>query len=189
MSATGLRSGSAHLRTRAPWVPALLVWQAPSAAALLALAAVVHGPVPVIVGAAYLAAVTPELVRLERAEHRLPDVLTLPGYAAALGGLAIGASTGGSVVPALASGAAVLALFLVLALAGGMGLGDVKLVGALGLVLGTLGPLTVALGLLVAFLSGGVGGLLVVARRGRTPRLPFGPFLLAGFWLALLTGV
>ncbi|WP_210506885.1 A24 family peptidase [Naasia sp. SYSU D00057] len=186
MSMTGLRTGAVALRTRAPWRPAMLVWQAPAAAALVALAAAVHGPVPALVGVACLAAVTPELVRVDVAEHRLPDALTLPACAAGLVGVALAGAAGQPMLPALLAGAGVLALFLVLAVAGGMGLGDVKLAGALGVVLGLLGAASVILFLVVAFLAGGVGALLVLARSGRRARLPFGPFLLAGFWVALL---
>lgn len=57
-----------------------------------------------------------------------------------------------------------------------MGLGDVKLAGAMGLTLGLPGLLAA---LFLAFLGGGaVGGLLLATRRaGLQSRLPFGPFL------------
>lgn len=57
-----------------------------------------------------------------------------------------------------------------------MGLGDVKLAGAMGLTLGLPGLLAA---LFLAFLGGGaVGGLLLATRRaGWRSRLPFGPFL------------
>src|SRR3954471_18643936 len=185
MSATSVGSGIADLRPRSPWRRALLVWQAPIAVVLMVLAVLAHRAVPALIGAAYLAAVTPELVRIDLAEHRLPDALTLPGFAAALAGAAGGAAMGQPILPILAAAAAVLVLFLLLALGGGMGLGDVKLAGALALVLGALGAPAVLLALVGAFLPGGLGALLLLARSGRSERLPFGPFLLAGFWVAL----
>jgi len=66
----------------------------------------------------------------------------------------------------------------------GMGLGDVKLVGVLGLY---LGPAVVA-ALLVAFASGSVFGLAVVIRHGwraRSRTIPFAPFLALGALVAM----
>lgn len=64
-----------------------------------------------------------------------------------------------------------------------MGGGDVKLVFVLGLLVGLLGTLV---GLFIAFVSGAVVGLALIAtrRKGRRDMVPFGPFLLAGFWVA-----
>ena len=71
---------------------------------------------------------------------------------------------------------------------GGMGLGDVKLAFPIGLLLGYLGWEHAVLGLFVAFLLGAIVGIALIVFRGasrKTP-LPFGPFMLAGSWLALL---
>jgi leader peptidase (prepilin peptidase) / N-methyltransferase len=68
---------------------------------------------------------------------------------------------------------------------GGMGLGDVKLAAVLGLY---LGPAVVP-ALLLAFASGSVAGLAIIARRGwaaRSRSIPFAPFLAAGAVAALL---
>ncbi|MCU1438408.1 MAG: prepilin peptidase [Naasia sp.] len=165
----------------------MLVWQAPAALVLAIGAALALGPAPALVGALYLAAVTPEFVRIDVREHRLPDRLTLPGYAAAVAGVALAAVTGSGDVPAaLLAGGGGVVLFLLLAVAGGMGLGDVKLVGALGVTLGLSGAEAAVLALLVAFLAGGVAAGVVLLRHGRSSRLAFGPYLLLGFWLALL---
>jgi leader peptidase (prepilin peptidase)/N-methyltransferase len=67
---------------------------------------------------------------------------------------------------------------------GGMGLGDVKLGGVLGLY---LGPGVVA-ALLIAFAAGAVAGLALLLRHGwgaRTRALPFAPFLSVGALVAL----
>lgn len=75
--------------------------------------------------------------------HRLPDAIQLPAYPILLAGLALASwSVGdwGSLVRAALGGAIGFAFFLVLALVGsGMGFGDVKLAGLLGLLLGWLG--------------------------------------------------
>ncbi|PVG82883.1 prepilin peptidase [Nocardioides gansuensis] len=64
----------------------------------------------------------------------------------------------------------------------GMGYGDVRLSGVLGLVLGYLGWGQLAVGLWAGFLLGGVGGLLVkrLRRRGPGYNPPFGPWMLVG---------
>ena len=70
---------------------------------------------------------------------------------------------------------------------GGMGMGDVKLAGVMGLYLG----LSVIPALLVAFLSGSVVGIAMMARGGigeRKSAVPFAPFLALGGIVALLAG-
>ncbi len=79
-------------------------------------------------------------------------------------------------------------LFLaVLAYPRGMGMGDVKLAGVMGLYLG----LSVIPALLIAFLAGSVVGLTMIAREGASARkkaVPFGVFLALGGIVALLAG-
>lgn len=87
---------------------------------------------------------------------------------------------------------------LLLAIRGGLGGGDAKLAGVIGLVLGCFGGWgTVLLGTLLAWGAGGVGGVAcAVLQRAngrhdphtsRDPQeLPFAPFLLGGAWIALL---
>lgn len=175
------------LRGGSPWQPRMLAWQLPAALGLAALAAGALGATPTLAGALYLAAVTPELVRIDLREHRLPDRLTLPGYAAAAAVLIGHAATGGAaLLPALAVGIAALLLFALLSVTGGMGMGDVKLAGVLGLVLGAASPAAPVVGLLLAFGAGGLASGVVLLRRGRSARLAFGPFLVLGFWGALL---
>jgi leader peptidase (prepilin peptidase) / N-methyltransferase len=67
---------------------------------------------------------------------------------------------------------------------GAMGLGDVKLAAVLGLYLGR----GVAAALLVAFVSGSLAGLALIARHGwaaRSRTIPFAPFLSLGALAAL----
>ena len=70
---------------------------------------------------------------------------------------------------------------------GGMGMGDVKLALPIGLLLGYLGWESAVLGLFMAFLLGALAGIALIVFRGasRKTALPFGPFMLAGAWLAL----
>jgi leader peptidase (prepilin peptidase)/N-methyltransferase len=70
----------------------------------------------------------------------------------------------------------------------GMGMGDVKLAGMLGLFLGrSVGP-----AMLVALVAGTVAGAAVMARKGtregRKTAIPFGPFLALGGLVGLYAG-
>ncbi len=85
------------------------------------------------------------------------------------------------------AGAFVFLLVAVLAYPRGMGMGDVKLAGAMGLYLGA----SVIPALLVGFLSGSVVGLVILAREGSAARkkaIPFGVFLALGGIVGVLAG-
>lgn len=88
----------------------------------------------------------------------------------------------------VAGAGAFLFLFVaVLAYPRGMGMGDVKLGGAMGLFLG----LSIIPAMLVAFLSGTIAGLAIIAREGTAARkkaVPFGVFLALGGLVGVLAG-
>jgi leader peptidase (prepilin peptidase) / N-methyltransferase len=89
----------------------------------------------------------------------------------------------------LVSGAGAFAFLLVAVIAypRGMGMGDVKLAGAMGLYLGA----AVIPAMLVAFLSGSVAGMVILAREGAAARkkaIPFGVFLALGGIVGVLVG-
>ena len=69
-----------------------------------------------------------------------------------------------------------------------MGMGDVKLALVIGLLLGWFGLNAWLIGLLAAFIVGGVIALVALALRRVTLRgsIPFGPSMLAGALIALL---
>lgn len=84
-----------------------------------------------------------------------------------------------------------LALFIVhLVSPRGMGFGDVRLAGLIGMMLGWLGLGFVFLGLFLSFLLASVIGigLMVTRIRGRKDAVPFGPFMAAGALIAVLWG-
>jgi len=153
--------------------------------ALAAVAVIAIGPVPALVPALALAAAAPPLARIDLAEHRLPNRLVVLPLLAGLAGLGLTWLVSGRppVLPVLAAVIYAGVLF-VLALFGGMGMGDVKLAAALGLASPTL---VIAAGSpLLAFLFGGVVAVVVMIRRGRKALIAFGPFLLAGYFGVLV---
>jgi leader peptidase (prepilin peptidase) / N-methyltransferase len=121
-------------------------------------------------------------------DHRLlPNKIVYP--LAAWGVVAVLIADRGDLVEHLVAGAgAFLFLFLaVLAYPRGMGMGDVKLAGAMGIYLGA----SVIPALLVAFLSGSVVGIAIIAREGAEARkkaVPFGIFLALGGIVGVLAG-
>jgi leader peptidase (prepilin peptidase)/N-methyltransferase len=85
------------------------------------------------------------------------------------------------------AGAFAFLLLAVIAYPRGMGMGDVKLAGAMGLYLG----LSIVPALLAAFLSGSVVGVIILAREGAAGRkkaVPFGVFLALGGIVGVLAG-
>ncbi len=71
----------------------------------------------------------------------------------------------------------------------GMGYGDVRLAGLLGIALGFLGWGELLVGLFAAFLLGGVGGgVLSLLRVVNRKSYPFGPFMLIGAVVGVLLG-
>ena len=160
----------------------------------LALMALRFGPAPPLPAFCYLAGVAMPLAVIDTRCRRLPDALTLPSYPAALGllGLAALLAPGGGrhFLSALAGMAVAWALFLlqVLIYPAGLGWGDVKLSGLLGLYLGWLGPGPLAAGLFLGYALAAAAGLALIAAKRATRRshLAFGPFLLAGTLAAVL---
>jgi leader peptidase (prepilin peptidase) / N-methyltransferase len=122
-------------------------------------------------------------------EHRIiPDRILVPLAAAALVLTAIFEphQLPERLIAATAAGGA---LFLVaLAYPAGMGMGDVKMLAVMGLVLGR----SVAPALLVALVAGTLVGVGVMAKRGvaqgRRTTIPFGPFLALGGLVGVFAG-
>jgi leader peptidase (prepilin peptidase)/N-methyltransferase len=121
-------------------------------------------------------------------EHRIvPNKILLP---MAVWGIGAGAFVHLDALPEmLIAGAAAFTALLLAALAypGGMGMGDVKLAGVMGLYLGA----SVIPALLAAFLFGSLVGIAIVLRHGADARkkaVPFAPFLALGGLLGLLAG-
>jgi len=127
--------------------------------------------------------------------HRLPDLIVLPSYPIAVLLLLVPTVVTGQwgwLLRAVLAGLALFAVYLVLALVSpggaGLGFGDVKLAGLLGLLLGWVGWGPVLVSVLAAFLIGGlIALLLLVARRAsRSSHIAFGPSMILGAWVALM---
>jgi leader peptidase (prepilin peptidase)/N-methyltransferase len=143
----------------------------------------------------YLAAVGVALAVIDLDTRRLPDVLVLPSYPVGLAALGIAAlATGayGQLGRACVGMAALFAFYFLLAFIypAGMGFGDVKLAGVVGLYLAWLGWGSLLVGAFTGFLLGGVAGvaMLLTGRAGRKTAIPYGPFMLAGAFVAVLVG-
>jgi leader peptidase (prepilin peptidase)/N-methyltransferase len=124
--------------------------------------------------------------------RRLPDVLVLPAYPLLLGLFALAADFQGAWASLVRAGFGAVVLFgcflaMTLAYPAGMGFGDVKLSGVIGLVLGWFSWPTLAVGAFAGFFLGALIGLVVMAVSplGRKAAVPFGPFMVAGALLAL----
>ncbi len=122
-------------------------------------------------------------------DHRiLPNKITYPAVPLAI--VLTAAFDTDHLVEHLIAGAAAFGVLFAAAwiYPSGMGVGDVKLVGVLGLFLGR----SVAPAMLVAFLLGTLVGIGVMAakgvREGRKTAIPFGPFLAIGGLVGLYAG-
>lgn len=149
----------------------------------------------VIVAYLYFAAISIVLTLIDLDTHRLPNSIVLPSYIVAIALFTLACLLGADWWALLRAGigmAALYAFYFVLRLVrpDGMGGGDVKLAGVVGLYLGWLGWGALAVGAFAAFLLGGLFGiaLLALRRAGRRTAIPFGPWMLAGAWVGILTG-
>jgi leader peptidase (prepilin peptidase)/N-methyltransferase len=128
------------------------------------------------------------IVALIDLDHRIiPNIITLPGMA-----VGVGLSMGVLPLTPLASLFGLMiggVIFYLIALVskGGMGGGDIKLIAMIGAFLGLQGGLFT---IFASALLGSVVGLMLIllGKRGRKDRVPFGPFLSFGAILFMLCG-
>ncbi|WP_427007034.1 prepilin peptidase [Pseudarthrobacter sp. H2] len=149
----------------------------------------------VLIGFLYLAAISVALGLIDLDTYRLPDAIVLPGYVVAAALFAVASVITGDYSALLRAAVGMASLwtaYLLMALAypGGMGLGDVKLAGLLGMFLGWTGWGELAVGAFAAFLLGGLYSLILLAagRASRKSGIPFGPWMLLGAWAGILAG-
>jgi len=149
----------------------------------------------VLIALLYFAAVSIVLTLIDLDTHRLPNSIVLPAYPIALLLVASASVLSGDVdafVRALVGMAALYAFYFLLRLIrpGGMGGGDVKLAGVVGLYLGWTGWGALLVGAFAAFLLGGIVSLCLLATRraSGSTAIPFGPWMILGCWVGIVAG-
>jgi leader peptidase (prepilin peptidase) / N-methyltransferase len=125
--------------------------------------------------------------------RRIPNRLVYPAFVIAAAVIVVGDLAGGGldVLDALIGLFAYGLGLLIIALISpkGMGMGDVKLAGLIGLVLGSIGLDLVAVAAGMGILLGGVGAIVaLLTGAGRKSAIPFGPYLAAGAVIAVFVG-
>ncbi len=143
----------------------------------------------------YLAAIGVCLSLIDLDTRRLPNSIVLPSYLVAFALLAVPAAVDGrwpDLGRSIVGGLIAFGLYFILAMVypAGMGFGDVKLAGVLGLYLGWVGWAALAVGVFSAFVIGAVVGIGLMAahRGGRKTAIPFGPFMFLGALVGLWAG-
>jgi leader peptidase (prepilin peptidase)/N-methyltransferase len=166
-----------------------------AATAALAVGAVVRfGGTERAVFVAFASLVLLILTLIDIDVRRLPDAIVLPSTVVALGWVVVLSLVGADATiarNAVVCGAGFFAVLFVIAfISGGMGFGDVKLAGFIGIVTGRFGWRVTVVAVLAAFIGGGLVGVALLAsgRKGRKDAIPFGPALAAGAVFALYFG-
>ncbi|MCW3040653.1 MAG: prepilin peptidase [Solirubrobacterales bacterium] len=173
---------------RAPISPRYPLVEAATAALYVLVVAVAWDDTARIVLGILLVTLLVPVTLIDLDVQRIPDALTFPFGAAAV--VAIAALDLDVLPEHLIAGAAAFAFFYGawFAKPGGMGFGDVKLAGVLGLYLGR----AVAPAIFIALIAGVLIGAGIIARvgvaAGRKTKVPFGPFLALGGLVGFLVG-
>ena len=164
--------------------------------ALVALGALVGVyPVGFVLPLVYFIAVSIALTLIDLDTHTLPNKIVLPSYLVVAGLLAIASAIEADWQRMLTAALGMIVLFgfyflLAMISPRGMGFGDVKLAGVIGMLLGWLGWGALVVGGFAAFLLGGVFSVLLVLtkRVSRKGGIPFGPWMLAGALIGVAIG-
>ncbi len=143
----------------------------------------------------FFAAVLVALSGIDIDTRKIPNAVLYPSWAVSILLISVGAALDGDlsrmVWAAVGAALGFAVLFVIWFVApGGMGYGDVRLAGYIGLHLGFLSLGHVAVGLFLGFLAGALGGaaVLLVTGRHRRTKIPFGPFLAMGAITAVIVG-
>jgi leader peptidase (prepilin peptidase)/N-methyltransferase len=179
--------------TRTVWMLLLIT------AGLLAGVVIVFGITATALAYAVFVTVGVALSAIDLTHRILPNRIVLPATAVGVVVLVVAALVDGrdmgtgdvieQILRTVLGGIALFGVYLVLALISpkGMGMGDVKFAGFVGMFLAFDGWSTLLLGATASFLLAAlVGAVLLLARRvDRTSTIPFGPLMFLGALLAL----
>ena len=161
-------------------------------AGLLGLLALRVHPLLVLSALGVVGAAGIVLGTIDATTHRLPDAVLAPTLVVVLCLLVVAGLADhrpAQLIGALIGGAAAFAGYSLLALVtAGLGFGDCKLAGLLGLVLGWFGWDVLLAGVTLGFLLAALYLLprLITGRFSRSERMALGPFMLVGAFAALL---
>ena len=141
-----------------------------------------------LIGIGFFAATTIPLMVIDFRERRLPNKITVPGFLVSLLGLVLTLEWS-RVLTAVAVSALLFGLGTLMSFRGWIGMGDVKLVTGLSLLLAWFDPALVWQATLWAF---GIAALVIVfgfLAKKITARstIALGPYLLVGFWVVIVT--
>lgn len=174
---------------------ALVAWRLSGGIAHAGTTLIAEASVLLILAYLYFAAISVALAAIDLDSAKLPNVIVLPAYGVGLVLFTLVAALSGewdNLLQAVIGAAALFVLYFVTLLIypAGMGMGDVKLAGVIGLFLGWAGWGPLAVGAFAAFVLGGLFGvaLLLVRRANRKSGIPFGPWMLAGAFIGLFFG-
>ncbi|HTJ72038.1 MAG TPA: A24 family peptidase [Actinospica sp.] len=130
------------------------------------------------------------LAVIDMRTKRLPNRIMYPLFAFGVVGLTLASWLGHEwwrLLVAAVAAALCYGLFSLLWFFGGMGYGDVRLIGVIGFYLGWAGIATVEAGVLLGTLVAAFYhvGKVLIRKATRKTELAFGPYLVAGAWAAL----
>jgi leader peptidase (prepilin peptidase)/N-methyltransferase len=147
---------------------------------------------PAVPAYLYFVAIGVALTMIDIDHKRLPDKIVLPSWIVVAGLLTVGTIAHGNWGDLGRAGIGAAGLFagyflLAFAYPAGMGFGDVKLSFILGGVLAYLSWPVFAVGAFGGFLLGSLGGILLLAtgRGNRKTAIPYGPYMIAGAYIAI----
>lgn len=148
-----------------------------------------------LIGYLWFAAAGIALAAIDARHQRLPDAIVLPSLAVVTVLLVAAATISGDWTRlwlTLGSGAALFALFLLIALIypRGIGGGDVKLAPLIGVVLGQVGWEAVIVGTFAGFVCAAAVGIMfmLVGRAKWRSAIAFGPWMVLGAWVGIVWG-
>ena len=162
-----------------------------TAALFVAAALMYRNPWRAVLLCAFLA-LMPAVTVIDARHRIIPNRLTYPALIGFPIFVVVGWALGAPLDPVRAGlGFAVYGdgLLLLAIISRGMGMGDVKLAGVIGIVLGSLGLRFVGVAGGAAIVLGGLGGLLaLLLGRSRKDAIPFGPSMAVGAMVAVFLG-